>query len=378
MAAGLKRDVCLEICGLSKSQFYRRGSRKKRGRKKTLFTEKLVDNQKVRFANRAVIDAIKELLNKPNIEYGYRAMSNELQLNGWFINHKKVYRLMKTERLLRPKLPKEAKNYVKYRVLAPEGPLCLLEQDIKQVWIEQKGGYAYILTIIDIFTRCVLHWQVGDQMKEKDVRRAWEAVIENWLQPLDRLATGIHIEVRNDNGPQFRAVKLQDFLAQNTLCQTFTHPYTPQENGHIESFHAILGRTLEGMIFEKLMNLEQELQRFYVFYNYRRIHGSTCGIPPMLFWQQWTQGNIERHVKADNIRKATFRLTVGRQYLQRFEPAGNENSREVLSLIFEGSIPDKITLAKPTNQVYMDKTKSDGAVLIEQPAVQRSPSVVLS
>ena len=346
MAAGLKRDACLRICGMSKSQFYRRYCRKKRGRKKTLFTDKLIDNQRVKLANSVVIAAIRALLQKSEIDYGYRAMTNELQLDGWFINHKKVYRLMKRERLLRPKLPKEAKNYVKYRIVAPEEPLRLLEQDIKQVWVEEKGGYAYILTVIDVFTRCVLHWRLGYQMKEQDVRQAWEAVIHDWLQPLDRLASGVRIEVRNDNGPQFRAVKLQDFLTQNALYQTFTHPYTPQENGHVESFHAILGRALEGMIFEKQSNLLQELQQFYAFYNYRRIHGSTCGIPPMLFWQQWTQGNIDRTVKADNIRKVKFRLTVGRQYLQRFEPAGNASQREVLSLIFEGSSPDKITTAK--------------------------------
>lgn len=342
-AAGLKRDVCLEICGLSKSQYYRKGSKKKRGRKKTRFTFKLIDNQKVKLNNSIVVEAIKNLFKNPAVTYGYRSMTSELQLSGWFINHKKVYRLMKSNQLLQPKPPKEAKNYVKYRILAPETPLSLLEQDIKQVWMEGKGGYAYILTVIDVFTRHVLHWRVGFQMKQKDVRGAWEEIICDWLQPLDMLTSGIRIEVRNDNGPQFRAVKLQDFLEQNTLYQTFTHPYTPQENGHVESFHAILGRYLEGKIFEGLTDLEEELKKFYLFYCYRRVHGSTCGLPPALFWQQWNRGNIERTLKPGCERRAKFRLLIGKQYLQRFEPAGNESRREVLSLIFEGSTPDKIT-----------------------------------
>ena len=41
-------------------------------------------------------------------------------------------------------------------------------------------------------------------------------------------------------------------------------------------------------------------------------------------------------------RKVSFKLKVARQLLSKFEPAGNENQREVLSVIFEGSTPDKI------------------------------------
>jgi transposase InsO family protein len=35
---------------------------------------------------------------------------------------------------------------------------------------------------------------------------------------------------------------IQEFFKENYLNQVFTHPYTPQENGHIESFHAILAK----------------------------------------------------------------------------------------------------------------------------------------
>ena len=87
----------------------------------------------------------------------------------------------------------------------------------------------------------------------------------------------------------------------------------------------------------------KNLDIFYLFYNYRRIHGSICKLPPALFWQQWNKNNIDRQVVDEKKRKVKFKLKIGRQFLQKFEPAGNENQREVLSLIFEGSIPDKIT-----------------------------------
>ena len=339
MIEGLKRDVCLQICGISKHQFYHKPSGKKRGRKKTRHTLQLIKGESVKRLNIEVIQDIKKILENPNADYGYHKMTGDLQILGWFINHKKVYRLMKSKQLLRPKPKREAKNYVKYRILSPLAPLRLLEQDIKQVWIEGRGRYAYVLTIIDVFSRFALHRSVGMQMKQADVKKAWLDVIENYLEPLNVFAWEIDIEVRNDNGPQFRAVKLQDFLRENSFSQTFTHPYTPQENGHVESFHAILGRNLEAKVFENLADLIKDLDVFYLFYNYRRIHGSICKLPPALFWQQWNKNNIDRLIVDEKNRKVKFKLKIGRQYLTKFEPTDKESMRKVLSIIFEESSP---------------------------------------
>ena len=145
MNLGLTRDVCLQICELSKNQFYYNISGKKRGRKKTRHTIQLVGTEEVKRLNCCVIEDIKSILKEPHADYGYRKMTSDLQLFGWFINHKKVYRLMKSKHLLRPKPERSAKNYVKYRVISPVAPLRLLEQDIKQVWVAGQGRYVYIL-----------------------------------------------------------------------------------------------------------------------------------------------------------------------------------------------------------------------------------------
>jgi len=196
-------------------------------------------------------------------------------------------------------------------------------------------------------------------MRQAAVQKVWERIIENYLQPLNLLALKVDIEVRSDNGPQFCANKLRAFLKENFLLQTFTHPYTPQENGHVESFHAILGRDLKGKFFENLSELTKDLKEFYQFYNFQRIHGSTLKLPPMLFWQQWNQGKVKRIVVDLKNRKVKFKLKIPRQSIVSLEPAGIGNQREVLSVIFEGSTPDKIK----------SLTQSDGAVLNAQPAV---------
>jgi transposase InsO family protein len=339
MAQGMKRDDALKVCMIGKNQFYYQQSNKKRGRKKSKHTLRLVDGHQVKQTNRSVKAYIASVFEDPRVDYGYQRMTGELQLSGFYINHKKVYRLMKESGLLQAKADRVAKKYVKYRIVCPECPLRLLEMDIKQVWLEEERKYGYILTILDVFTRVALYWKVGHQMRQGQVKEAWQAIIEHYLQPLDLLAWEINIEVRSDNGPQFCAKSLREFLKDNYLLHSFTHPYTPQENGHVESFHAILGRGLRGKYFGDLKTLEKELHGFYPHYNSVRIHGSMLRLPPTTFWQQWELGNVHRKVIDEEKRQVQFSLKVPRQQIQKVQTAGNENRREVLSLIFLGSMP---------------------------------------
>jgi len=356
MAQGLSRDKCLAICGISKNQFYHKPSGGKRGRKKSKQTTQLVGGQKIKQNNKDVKSFIREAFENPQIDYGYHKMTSHLQLNGYYINHKKVYRLMKEARLLRVKPVHKAKNYVQYRIVCPEEPLRLMEVDIKQVWIQQEHRFAYVLTIIDVFTRVVLYWTCGYQMRQDQVQYAWQQIIEGYLQPLGVMAWEVDIEVRSDNGPQFCAKKIQDFLKKNSLLQTFTHPYTPQENGHIESFHAILGRSLQGQYFENLEMLINSLKQFYDFYNFERIHGSTVKLPPVTFWKQWDLNHIHRQVLDEKQRKVKFSLKIEKQRVQKVqlylrEPSvsGNRIQREVLSLNFLGvNLPENSNLSKQT------------------------------
>ena len=111
-------------------------------------------------------------------------------------------------------------------------------------------------------------------MKAIQVKACWEQVIAEYLQPANIKAQEIAVEIRNDNGKQFSASILSDFFKENGLNHVFTHPYTPEENGHVESFHSILGKAVENDLFTNLMALEGRLEHFYLSYNNERCHGS--------------------------------------------------------------------------------------------------------
>lgn len=308
VALGMKRDTALSITGLTRHQYYYKPKKGKRvGRVPSTQTYQLVKGDVLVKDNEAVIESIMNNHNDPDLSYGYRRMTRQLQQEGFIINHKKVNRLMKEQQLLASKI-KVKKRYAKYRILTPSIPLEMLEMDIKFAWVESEKKHAYILTILDVFTRTALAWHVGFSIKQHTVKKVWEEVIENHLQPNDMLKKEISIEVRNDNDPRFSAKTVQDFFSQNHLNQVFTHPYTPQENGHIESFHAILGRSLERKHFNDLEQLEIHLALFYLKYNEVRLHGSLAGLSPKTFWQQWELGNIQRIEKPK--KKIQFKLLI--------------------------------------------------------------------
>ena len=299
----------MTISNITKHQYYYKPKKSKQGIKKSLITKLIKEAEIIDVLNTDVINEIKEIHKDSDTDYGYHKMTSALKLIGYNINHKKVYRLMYDAQLLKEKHAKPSKTHVKYRKVFPSQPFEVLEMDIKFVWIEEFKRHAYILTTIDTFTRVVLHRYTAYYIKKEDVKKVWEHIIINHLQPNNCLEKNINIEVRNDNDSRFSAKLIQDFFKDNHLNQVFTHPYTPQENGHIESFHAILSKKLKPYNFWSIDELEQVLILFYEKYNNERLHSSVCDLPPNIFVECWNKNLIEQ-IRDEKKRTIKFKLKI--------------------------------------------------------------------
>ncbi len=315
------------MCRISKHQYYHQPSEEKAGKKPSETTLKLDQNNVIKqVSNLEVVEQMACIKSCPETDYGYRAMSAALCLLGYIINHKKVYRLMGEFMLLLDRASKATRKYVKYRRVVPNGPLEVLEMDIKFQWVMEHRRYAYILTVIDTFTRKALAWTVGYRITQIQVREIWDQIIIEHLQTADMLSKGITVELRNDNDSRFAAKMIQAYFQENHIQQVFTHPYTPQENGHIESFHSILARSLDGEIFHTIFDLQNHLKQFYMIYNDVRLHGSLDHLSPNLFCILWNQNLIER-IELKNHR---YKLKLK---VPHYLISGNGSLREVSSLL---------------------------------------------
>ena len=292
---GLKRAVCLKITGLKVNQLYYRSNGRKAGRQPSQFTlwrdpETMIEGL---VSNDVVVQKIIEIKLNPDLSNWYRLITCHLKVRGYYINHKKVYRLMSSYSLMEKARKRTGRNFVKYRRVSPTKPLQILEMDIKYFWIHQHRRYAFVLTILDTFTRYVLNWSVGFSMKSEQVKRAWEYIIAEFLQEEKLRNKTVEVEVRSDNGKQFNSHLIINFFKDNYMNQVFTHPYTPEENGHVESFHNTLGKALRHDIFNSVNQLEKRLKKFYTCYNNERSHSSLKGVAPSKFWRLYELDEIE-------------------------------------------------------------------------------------
>lgn len=285
--------------------------------------------------NEEVVRKVVDIKLNPDLPKWYRLIAVTLQLLGYYINHKKLYRMMKEHLLLEDPRKRKGREFVTFRRVCPAGPLCVLEMDIKYVWIYELRKYAFVLTVLDTFTWYALHWKAGLTMKAGQVKEIWEHVVAEYLQPHRINIHKIEVEVRSDNGKQLIANEVKEFFNTNRIHHVCTHPYTPEETGHVESFHAILGEALKNDKFTSLNQLEMRLNRFYEAYNNLRSHSGTKGIPPAKYWALYEMNLVELEYLENRKAKIKIKI-VPRHYNPAWDKpiclSGYANQKETLAL----------------------------------------------
>lgn len=236
-------------------------------------------------SNETVVEEIKNILQGPYTAYGYHQTTVGLKELGYRINHKKVYRLMKEHALLLgSKIKTNGKRqFVKFRRIEARRPMEHLCLDIKYVWVLGDGRWYYQLSIMDVYSRFILIWAFQPSLRQHDVIRL--------MRKLHLMYNLRSVTIRNDNGSQFIAHKVREYLKQLEAKQEFTHVSTPQENAYIESFHSIMQRELiDRYEFDSFYHAKIHLEKYIWWYNYLRRHGSIGNVTPSRRWAQGMTG----------------------------------------------------------------------------------------
>lgn len=231
-----------------------------------------------------VIEKIKGILSQEFCCYGYHNVTDELREMGYIINHKKVYRLMKEQNLLLGKVISTSgkRQFVKHRKIEATRPMEYLCLDIKYVWVAGESRNYFLLTVLDVFTRVAI-----EQIFQKSIRKM---DVINIFRRINN-AFGIKgVTVRNDNGSQFIANDVKQFLRTAEANQEFTHIATPEENAYIEAFHSIVQReVIDRFEFQGFYEAKLTLQAHRDWYNNRRRHAS-LGTIPVKKWNSYFGG----------------------------------------------------------------------------------------
>lgn len=222
----------------------------------------------------ALTEAIVSLATRFG-RYGYRRITAMLRADGWRVNHKRVARIWRREGLKVPgKQPKRGRLW-----LTDGSCIRLRPQHRNHVWaydfVEDRtrdGRKFRMLTVIDELTRECLAIEVKRRLNSQDVL----AVLGRLF--IDR---GVPDHIRSDNGGEFTAKAVRNWLTEMGVKTLFIEPGSPWENGYNESFNGKLrDECLNTELFYTLREAQIIIERWRREYNTIRPHSSLGYRPP--------------------------------------------------------------------------------------------------
>ena len=217
-------------------------------------------------------------LSQRHPRYGYRRMTALLRAEGFSVNRKRISRLWRLEGL------KVAQQQRKRRRLgnSDNGVARRSAQEPNQVWSydfvmdqTEDGRRLKMVPVVDEFTRECLEIEVARHLTAEDV-----------VKMLSRLFAerGAPRFIRSDNGPEFVATAVKEWLREAGVETLYIEPASPWQNAYAESFNSrFRDELLDREAFTSLTEAKVLVADYRRQYNEERPHSSLSYQTPAAF-----------------------------------------------------------------------------------------------
>ena len=221
---------------------------------------------------------IKEIFDESKGTYGYRRIVEGLNIKyGVVINGKKVLRIMKKYNLMAEYVRKSKKKNKNERIEENVKPNLLKRNfntdapnkvwDTDITYLIFKGARAYLSTIIDLYDRKVIAYQIS---KRNDNKLVMDTLNEALSKQKD--VTGLIIH--SDQGFQYTSYEYKAIFESNGITISMARKGTPIDDSPIESWHSLLKK--ETLYNNNITSLEEYIilvKEWIEFYNTARLKG---------------------------------------------------------------------------------------------------------
>ncbi len=234
--------------------------------------------------------------------YGYRRVHVLLQRRGQRVNRKRVVRVWQKFGLQVPRSKQKIKRRREPHIAMPQATRP------NQVWTydfvfdrDAAGRRLKLLTLMDEFTREGLAIRVGRSFKAAQVKEVLTEV---------GAKRGFSQYLRSDNGSEFIAGIIKEFLAEHNIKAVYIEPGSPWQNGKGESFNGkFRDECLRMEIFGNWREAEVIAEQWRKFYNNERPHSSLGYQTPNEFRQDWEKR--QRLLKNETRKKLAISMAQG-------------------------------------------------------------------
>jgi putative transposase len=238
-------------------------------------------------ANEALLAEIRVVHQKSRKTYGSPRIHAYLRRKGHFCGRNRVARLMQKNQIVARKAnrhpPRTTQQHPSDR-MAPN----LLNREFSAAFPNQKWvsdityigtaeGWLYLAVVLDLYSRCVVGWAMGEQMDAGLVEGAFQMALLN-RQPSAGL---LH---HSDRGSQYTSEEYRDQLADLQCQVSMSRTGNCYDNAVAESFFATLKAECADTLFKSKADASTAIFEFIEgWYNRQRLHSSLDYLSPVEF-----------------------------------------------------------------------------------------------
>jgi len=267
----IKLKWMLRMIGISKSKYYKWKRRLGKANQHNQSLPK--SNWLLPWERDAIIQYARSHYaeNDYYLRDGYRRLTYRmLDENIVAVSSSSVYRILKSEGLLNQwntaKTSSKGSGFKQ-----PTAPHQHWHTDIK--YINYKGSFLFLISVMDGYSRYIVHHEVRAEMKEYDVQVVIQRAKEKYPDQKPRIIS--------DNGGQFISKDFQEFIKHLELVHIKTSVAYPQSNGKLERFHRSLGmECLHTNSFISIEDARETIAEYVDHYNRVRLHSALFYLTP--------------------------------------------------------------------------------------------------
>ena len=227
-------------------------------------------------------------------ELAYRMIDN----NRYYISESSVYRILKSQGLV---------TSPTYIVMQDSDEFKDKTVRVNQMWQTDftyfkiiGWGWYYLSTVMDDYSRYIIHWELCSTMKATDAERSVEKALEKSVVNADHMP-----RLLSDNGSCYISKDLKEYLDTIGIDHVRGAPNHPQTQGKIERYHRSMKNVVKLENYYTPEQLKYRLEQFVEYYNNHRYHESLKNTTPSDVYFGRQQRILEKRKK---IKQKTMKL----------------------------------------------------------------------